>query len=88
MIQGRSFLAGRVCPFFFQTPQPNLSMGMPFLLGGYASWWNHHHRQSGHVFQSRFHADIIRVERAAACSALRHHLGVLESRLDNDNAQP
>ena len=28
---------------FFRTPQPNLSRGMQFLLGGYVSWWNWRH---------------------------------------------
>src|SRR4026207_2140583 len=39
---------------FFRTPQPNLSRGMQYLLGGYASWWNARHHYSGHVFQGRF----------------------------------
>ena len=47
---------------FFRTPQPNLSRGMQYLLGGYASWWNHRHRRQGHVFQGRFNAMLVEDE--------------------------
>lgn len=47
---------------FFQTPQPNLSRGMQFLLGGYAGWWNHRHQRSGHLFQGRFRGHLVEDE--------------------------
>ena len=47
---------------FFRTPQPNLSRGMEFLLGGYASWWNARHNYTGHVFQGRFHGSLVEDE--------------------------
>ncbi len=47
---------------FFRTPQPNLSRGMQFLLGGYASWWNARHDYTGHVFQGRFHGFVVEDE--------------------------
>jgi REP element-mobilizing transposase RayT len=47
---------------FFRTPQPNLSRGMQYLLGGYARWYNQRHRTVGHVFQGRFRGHIIENE--------------------------
>ena len=47
---------------FFRTPQPNLSRGMQYLLGGYASWWNRRHHRVGHVFQGRFHGHLVENE--------------------------
>jgi hypothetical protein len=47
---------------FFRTPQPNLSRGMQFLLGGYANWWNARHDFSGHVFQGRLHGFLVEDE--------------------------
>lgn len=47
---------------FFRTPQANLSSGMQFLSGGYASWWNARHGYTGHVFQGRFRGHIVEDE--------------------------
>ena len=47
---------------FFRTPQPNLSRGMQYLLGGYASWWNRRHQHVGHVFQGRFYGHLVENE--------------------------
>ena len=44
---------------FLKTPEPNLSRGMQWLLGGYATWWNQRHQRSGHVFQSRYKAQVV-----------------------------
>ncbi len=45
-----------------QTPQPNLSRGMHWLDGKYASWFNAKHRRSGHLFQGRFKSILIEKE--------------------------
>ena len=41
------------------TPLANISRGMQLLCGGYARWYNRRHKRVGHLFQSRFHAEII-----------------------------
>src|SRR4051812_10422703 len=33
-----------------ETPSPNLSAGMQWLLGSYSAWFNAKHQRSGHVF--------------------------------------
>ncbi|MDC0935018.1 transposase [Pirellulales bacterium] len=48
---------------FFQTPEPNLSKGMQYLLSGYATWFNKRHQLSGHLFQGRFKGELIEDER-------------------------
>jgi putative transposase len=48
---------------FFRTPEPNLSRGMQWLLGGYATWWNNRHHRMGHVFQGRFKAQLVEDDR-------------------------
>jgi hypothetical protein len=45
-----------------QTPQPNLSRGMQWMNGTYASWFNRRHKRSGHLFHGRFHAFLIEKE--------------------------
>ena len=47
---------------FVETPQPNLSAGMQFLNGSYASYFNWRHRRSGHLFQGRFKGHLIEEE--------------------------
>ena len=42
-----------------ETPQPNLSKGMQLLNSSYTQWFNHRHRGSGHLFQSRFHSELV-----------------------------
>jgi len=44
---------------FLRTPLPNLSQGMQYLLGGYASWYAKRHQHCGHVFQGRFRGELI-----------------------------
>ena len=44
---------------FFQTPQPNLSYGMQYLLSSYANWYAKRHRRPGHLFQGRFKGELI-----------------------------
>jgi REP element-mobilizing transposase RayT len=44
---------------FITTPEPNLSAGMLFLNGSYASAFNRRHRRVGHLFQGRFKAIVV-----------------------------
>ena len=44
----------------FESPEPDLSSGLCWLNGVYARWFNERHGYSGHVFESRFHASIVR----------------------------
>ncbi len=45
--------------FFLETPEPNLSVGMHLLNGGYTGCFNVRHRRVGHLFQGRFKAHLI-----------------------------
>jgi putative transposase len=45
------------------TRDANLSRLMQGLNSAYGQWWNHQHNQVGHLFQSRFHAQVIQNER-------------------------
>ncbi len=45
-----------------ETPQPNLSRGMQWLSGTYATCFNERHGFSGHLFQGRFHSRLIEDE--------------------------
>jgi REP element-mobilizing transposase RayT len=42
-----------------ETPDPNLSEGMHFLNTKYAAGFNTAHEQVGHVFQKRFHSELV-----------------------------
>ena len=42
------------------TPNADISDGMCWLNGVYARWFNERHGHSGHVFEARFHTEIIR----------------------------
>ena len=42
-----------------QTPEPNLSRGMHWLMTSYAGWFNRRHKRSGHLFQGRFGSCLI-----------------------------
>lgn len=42
-----------------ETPEPNLSRGMQWLMGAYAMAFNRRHRRCGHLFQGRFHSFLI-----------------------------
>jgi putative transposase len=41
------------------TPDANISVGMHRLNGAYARWFNRLHGHQGHVFQDRFHAQLV-----------------------------
>ena len=42
-----------------ETPQPNLSDGMKWLLGTYTSRYNRRHKDFGHLFSGRFKAPLV-----------------------------
>jgi hypothetical protein len=44
----------------FTTPKADISDGMCWLNGVYARWFNERHGYSGHVFEARFHTELIR----------------------------
>ena len=43
----------------FETPEPNLSLGMKDLDGDYASGFNARHLRAGHLFQGRFKSHLV-----------------------------
>jgi REP element-mobilizing transposase RayT len=43
----------------FETPEPNLSRGMQWLLSRYAERFNRRHGLGGHLFQGRFHSALL-----------------------------
>lgn len=45
------------------TQEANLSLAVRQLNGEFARWWNWRHRHVGHVFQGRFHAQIVQDDR-------------------------
>jgi len=45
-----------------QTPIPNLSDGMKWLLGSYVPWFNKRHGRTGHLFGDRFHSNPVEKE--------------------------
>lgn len=42
-----------------ETPHPNLVVGMKWLLGVYAAWFNRRHRSFGHLFSGRYKSLIV-----------------------------
>jgi putative transposase len=47
---------------FVRTPNSNLSVGMQYLLSGYANWYAKRHQRTGHLFQGRFKAELVEDE--------------------------
>lgn len=45
-----------------ETPRPNLSHGMRWLLGSYVTWFNKRHGLTGHLLGDRFHSDLVEKE--------------------------
>jgi putative transposase len=43
-----------------ETPDADISGGMCWLNGVYARWFNERHGYSGHVFDARFHTELVR----------------------------
>lgn len=46
----------------FQTPEPDLAVGMQRLNGVYAKWFNYHHGYEGHLFERRYGAVVIETD--------------------------
>jgi len=44
---------------FVETPEPNLSVGMQYLNGGYTGYFNRRLGRVGHLFQGRFKAHLV-----------------------------
>jgi putative transposase len=42
-----------------QTPEPDISRGMHRLNGVYAKWFNWRHNYGGHLFERRFHDELV-----------------------------
>ncbi len=47
---------------FVETPEPNLSAGMQFLNGSYATFFNRRHRRVGHLLQGRFKSHLVETD--------------------------
>ena len=52
-------LMGNHFHLVLETPQPNLSIGMKWLLGTYTQRFNRRHRHWGHLFGGRYKAQLI-----------------------------
>ena len=57
-------LMGNYFHLLLETPEPNLSAGMRVLLRTYSQAWNSRYQRRGHVFQGRYKAVPVAVERA------------------------
>ena len=57
-------LMGNHFHLLLETPDPNLSAGMRFLMGRFAQAWNFRRQRRGHVFQGRYKAVPMTGERA------------------------
>lgn len=67
-----------------ETPEPNLSRAMQWLNVTYASWYNRHHRRSGHVFQGRFKAILVDVDAYLAVLSRYIHLNPVRAHRVDD----
>jgi putative transposase len=52
-------LTGNHFHLVIETPQPNLVVGMKWLLGTYTSRYNRRHKEFGHLFSGRYKALIV-----------------------------
>ena len=52
-------LMGNHFHLVIETPQPNLVVGMKWLLGTYTSRYNRRHKEFGHLFSGRYKALIV-----------------------------
>jgi len=48
--------------FLLETPEPNLVVGMKWLLGVFSQDWNRRRLRRGHVFQGRYKAVVVNGE--------------------------
>jgi putative transposase len=67
-----------------ETPEPNLGAGMQRLHGMYAASLNKRHRHSGHVFQGRYGAVVMRRDEQLLAVARYIALNPVEARLCDD----
>lgn len=52
-------LMGNHVHLLIETPKPNLGRGVQRLHSGYARAFNDRHKRSGHLFQGRFHSELV-----------------------------
>jgi len=62
-----------------ETPRGNLVEGMKWLQGTFANRFNRYRSERGHVFQGRYHANVLEDEAALASVAHYIHLNPLEA---------
>ncbi|NNC87341.1 MAG: transposase [Akkermansiaceae bacterium] len=55
-------LMGNHVHFLLETPEPNLVVGMKWLLGVYTQGWNRRRNRRGHLFQGRYKAVVVNGE--------------------------
>ena len=55
-------LMGNHFHVLLETPEPNLVIGMKWLLGVYSQGWNRRRQRRGHVFQGRYKAVVVNGE--------------------------
>ena len=60
-------LMGNYFHVLLETPEPNLVVGMKWLLGVYSQAWNRRRERRGHVFQGRYKAVIVNGEERDGC---------------------
>jgi REP element-mobilizing transposase RayT len=66
-------LMGNHIHLLIETPKPTLSCGVQRLHGEYAQGFNRRHKRVGHLFQDRFHGELLR-EQSHLWNALRYIL--------------
>ncbi len=59
-------LMGNHVHFLLETPEPNLVVGMKWLLGVYTQGWNRRRKRRGHLFQGRYKAVVVNGEESDA----------------------
>ena len=45
-----------------ETPEPTLAAGMHLINGSFAQYYNYRHRRTGHLFEARYHSELITTE--------------------------
>ena len=64
------------------TALANLSVSVRHLKGEYARWWNIRHGHVGHVFQARFHSQVVQDDRYLLTVCRYVVLNPVRARLD------
>ena len=57
-------LMGNHFHLLLETPEPNLVVGMKWILGVYSQGWNRRRQRKGHVFQGRYKSVVVNGEEA------------------------